>query len=161
MNERRSGRYGAVELTVPNEKGDGGAASQGEGDYGFVKLLEGIVGYGELSARVISPRVSNHVGDLARGFSPSLPEQGEVIVLGEGEAFYEQGFSMMTFGVKPADGRRNFWLDPEKCFMCHSSVVELFWTPKEAKEMMPLQEAPEDFSMTIVTSPQGFIQVAF
>lgn len=161
MVERQSGRYGTVELTPPTELGDGGAASQGEGEDVFVALTSNISGYGRLSARIISPRESQHVGDRIRGFAPSFPNADELIVLGEGEAHYDTGYNgCMCFGVKPLNGRRNFWMSPENMFRCHSSVVELLWESLEAPtNVVPFEEEECD-GFTFMTFPgEGFMQM--
>lgn len=76
--ERRSDRYGTVRLT----KGDDNVLLDPRFDE-----LEGRKGV--LFAEVTKPVKSPHMGDLARGFFPSLPDVGEIVMLGEGELFIE------------------------------------------------------------------------
>lgn len=164
MIERRSGRYGTVYLTHPTESGDGGASAQDDSDVnGFVKMPMDIRGYGKLTARVISPRESDHVGDQIRGFYPSLPNENEEIILGEGMAYYDEGIGgVACFGVQPLDGRHQFWLSPESVFRCHSSVVELSWEPMEQPTAVKQVKRPEGRTFTQYNNGrEGYIQVAY
>jgi len=89
-------------------------------------------GRGTLVALVIDARESDHIGDLFRHIYPVTPKTGDRLELGTGEAFAEKkGRSPLSIGVKPDDGRKNDWLDPEKLYRCHNSLVELIWETEE------------------------------
>jgi len=163
MVERQSGRYGTIYLSPPTESGDGESSSQGAGSNIFVKMPSDISGYGRITAKVLSPRESNHVGDRIRGFYPSLPNEGEQIVLGEGMAYYDKGINdVACFGVQPLNGRKQFWMSPENLFKCHSSVVELTWEPLEVPtEVVMAEPESDDVTITVVSYPgEGFCQIA-
>jgi len=77
--ERRSDRYGSVRLNDDKDK-----------DVLLDPALDVLEGkQGRLVAEVLIPVRSPHMGDLARGFKPSTPDKGEVVVLGEGSLFIE------------------------------------------------------------------------
>ena len=76
--ERRTDRYGTVRLT----KGEDNVLIDPK-----FNALEGKEGI--LFAEVIKPVKSPHMGDLARGFFPSMPDVGEIVVLGKGTLFIE------------------------------------------------------------------------
>jgi hypothetical protein len=83
--ERRSDRYGSVRLVndhIPEDNPEHNILIDPELD-----RLEGK--FGILFAEVVEPIESQHIGDIFRGFSPSLPKLGEIVVLGEGELFIE------------------------------------------------------------------------
>lgn len=83
---------------------------------------------GQLIATVLEARQSRHIGDLFREIYPVTPEVGEEIVLGEGVVFYETHPDGRTFiGLRPEDGRRTDWLDPEKLYRAHQQYVELYF----------------------------------
>jgi len=77
--ERRSDRYGSVRLNDDKDK-----------DVLLNPSLDVLEGkQGRLIAEVLVPVRSPHMGDLARGFKPSTPDKGEIVVLGEGSLFIE------------------------------------------------------------------------
>jgi hypothetical protein len=88
--------------------------------YGVVKLFDqpGLVKqpimlrrfkaeHGRLVAVVREARDFPHIGDLFHRVSPSKPEPGERIVLGEGTLFFDDD----GVGLIPDDGRETLWLD--------------------------------------------------
>jgi len=90
-----------------------------------IEPVEGIKG--KLVVKVIEPRRSQHIGDFFHGFSPTTPDVGEEIILGEGSVFYENGF----VGLEPDEGRRTFWLKPKKLYRAHQQLVELYFEKLE------------------------------
>ncbi len=82
---------------------------------------------GQLIAKVLEPRKSEHIGDIFRGFLPETPEIGEEIILGEGTVFYMQEDDRTYIGLKPDDGRKKDWLDPKKLYRAHAQYVELYF----------------------------------
>lgn len=83
--ERRSDRYGSVRLNHEL------IADSGNSNHVLLDAsiddLEGK--YGRLTAEVLLPVDSPHIGDLHRGLRPSTPSQGEVVLLGTGYLFVE------------------------------------------------------------------------
>ena len=118
--ERISDRYGAVTLR--------GAADGGE-LVTLARLKEGRAG--QLVAYVVEGRVSGHIGDLFRGFFPpgAPPPTGQKITLGAGLLFFERG----AVGLRPDDGRKVDWLNPEALYVAHEQVVELYFRPDGAR----------------------------
>lgn len=82
---------------------------------------------GKLIAIVTETRKSRHVGDILAGHSPSTPEVGEEIVLGEGTLFTERYDSYFYLGLKPDDGREYNWLDTKMLYRAHEQSVELWF----------------------------------
>lgn len=77
--ERRSDRYGSIRLNDDKDN-----------DILLDVALDALEGkQGRLIAEVLIPVKSPHMGDLHRGFKPSLPERGEIVLLGEGSLFIE------------------------------------------------------------------------
>ncbi|MFH0892455.1 MAG: hypothetical protein V1867_06785 [Candidatus Falkowbacteria bacterium] len=110
--ERVSDRYGTVKLF----------AFLGQEDTcAFNTELQGQ--NGQLVAKVLKTRHSDHIGDLFRGVFPETPEVGEEIVLGRGELFFERD----AVGLRPDDGRESLWLDIRKLYRAHLQTVELFF----------------------------------
>ena len=151
--ERRSDRYGSVFLLNPSE-GDGGAS--GGADEGGVSIPVQ-EGYGQLVAKVVEPRESQHIGDLFHNIFPSLPKKGERIVLGSGMAFSRTDYEREMVGVKPIDGRTTWWLNPKNLFRAHSSIVELYWIPKPTPTNVkePRKRKSNGFTMIV---QNGIIQ---
>lgn len=83
--ERRSDRYGSVRLNHRLIE-SGGNPNHVLVD-ASIDDLEGK--YGRLTAEVLIPVDSPHMGDLHRGLRPSTPNQGEVVLLGTGYLFIE------------------------------------------------------------------------
>ena len=83
-SERITDRYGAVYLM------EDGRTSFTAGPSPSVVNAEAVAlngRDGKLTARVISPRTSTHIGDLFRGLAPRTPEVGTLLHLGEGLFF--------------------------------------------------------------------------
>lgn len=124
--ERKSDRYGLVCLLDPSDEP--------------IPLAEapGLAGSrGRLLARVVDSCPSYHVGDVFRGiFPPKVPlALGAERVLGQGALFFERGPESghaAAVGLKPGDGRRSDWLDPEVLYGLHNSGVDLVFVPDGA-----------------------------
>ncbi len=119
-DERRSGRYGSVEMLDEDGK--------------FLTLDVGLVEgeHGRLFAEVVETRRSHHVGDFSREIGPSTPEVGDVIELGAGTLFVESpGGSADQVGLRPDDDRDSDWLDPRALYRLHSQTVKLQFEPTE------------------------------
>lgn len=109
--ERASDRYGSINLNEP-------------GDI-LVKLPQDLAGrYGELVAEIKETRPSYHIGDFARGLSPSTPDVGWYGSLGIGKVFYGE---YETIGLEPLDGRDSDWLNPEILYQLHNQTVTLYF----------------------------------
>ncbi len=123
-SERRSDRYGT--FAIARSSYDETATAEATVDPA-VKKLEG--SRIKITIEVNEIRESGHIGDLFRGISPSTPEVGEVIELGEGELFIEGSdwpVGRMMFGLLPDDGRDADWLDPYKLYRLHDQTVSVF-----------------------------------
>lgn len=115
--ERRSDRYGSVLI------GD-----QNGPEVEFDKSDDGKKG--ELWAEVVGTRTCVHMGDLARGIFHSPPSVGERIKLGEGTLFFEDTEDgCHAVGLKPDDGRKTDWLDPQMMHRCCQQDVRLEFHP--------------------------------
>ena len=131
-SERISDRYGAVffasEPTPPIKSEDSLPAEV------FDSLSNVVGSEGTLSATVLTPRESGHIGDIIRGFvQDRVPETGETLVLGEGTLFVDsQPDPMYTahIGVEPIDDETTDWLDPEILYTLHNCTVELSFIPE-------------------------------
>jgi hypothetical protein len=87
--------------------------------------------------KVVESRPSGHAGDLFRKILP--PEQptpvGTVIDLGEGELFVwhenDDGFPTggIHIGLRPDDGRKTDWFDPNLLYRLHDQTLEIFIEP--------------------------------
>lgn len=120
-DERRTDRYGSVSLW---EKGE---------SEGAIDVPAGIVGTrGSLEAVVEIPQESYHIGDIARGFSPSLPLAGDRVVLGYGTAFVNWRYGQPHIGLEPDDDRDTDWLNPQVLYRIVHSIVSLYFVPEEA-----------------------------
>jgi hypothetical protein len=129
--ERVTDRYGAVYLLASGD-------SMTEATHiAPITLSPELVGKrGQLIAEVIETRESTHLGDWFHGFAPSTPDVGEKIVLGVGTLFKENehddtGQRWIMVGLKPDDGREEFWLNPKKLYRAHEQTVKLWF--KESK----------------------------
>ncbi len=123
--ERRTDRYGLVSLfawrpTITDDTppldltGVGGTA-----------LPAGVST--RLVATVLESAQSDHVGDLFRGIYPPKggTPVGTVLVLGEGEPFVERDQYGTYLGLRPTDGRKTDWLDPQVLYRLHGQRVRL------------------------------------
>lgn len=123
--ERRSDRYGMVYPSNENfEETHNMRVSFDR------QLAESFVGKNvKLSCKVLETRQSGHAGDQHLGLFPETPEIGEMIELGIGpfhmepNPYAERGFSI---GIKPSDGRSEFWLDPKPWYRLHDQTVEFY-----------------------------------
>jgi hypothetical protein len=118
--ERRSDRYGYVHLytdVIPLDVST-------QDDPTYVSLTQ-TQGKGQLIARILATRQSQHIGDLFRGFFPSTPTVDEEIILGTGTVDYE-GYEV---GLRPCPHRETDWLDPRQLYRCHEQTVQLLFRP--------------------------------
>lgn len=122
-HERVTDRYGSVCLmngTTWTAKGKN------------LRINEKRIGQrGQLIAEVLETRQSTHLGDWFHGIGPSTPGLGERIVLGEGTLFTQYGKDVegTCVGVKPLDGRREFWLSPKALYRANNQTVRLLFAP--------------------------------
>jgi hypothetical protein len=97
---------------------------------------------------------------LFHGVFPSLPKQGERLVLGSGMACHRTDYDAEMFGVKPIDGRSSQWLNIKNLYRVHSSVVELWWEPKkQPSEVKPTRKNKRTGFTMIVDGSEGSAQV--
>ena len=116
--ERLSNRYGAVRLY---EYADHDSPLI---DFDF--MFEGM--NGSLVAHVVHSRHSGPMGDiLYKAFFNEKPEDGEEIVIGRGELFFED---KNTVGLRPNDGRGKVWMDIKNFYRAYNQTVELFFEIK-------------------------------
>lgn len=87
---------------------------------------------GTIVAHILATRQSGHIGDIARGIGPSMPEVGEEITLGTGILFTEMDDGVPRIGVEPDDGREHDWMDPRALYRCHNQTVRLEFRPEVA-----------------------------
>jgi hypothetical protein len=124
-SERRSDRYGMITLFDENSYGGkiGPKVKFNEDN------IRGNVGKeGELIFEVTETRDSTHIGDLFRGFSPTTPEIGQSIKLGEGRLVRGRtSWCGITLGLEPSDGRDNDWLNPEALYNAHEQTEKLYF----------------------------------
>lgn len=129
--ERRSDRYGAVWLMEDGHTSLTRGTPERLLDDNALRQVNGETG--TLTAEVLDPRVSTHIGDLWRGLFPSVPIKWESIVLGKGRAFVENdGRYGEVVGILPDDGRRHDWLNPSALYRAHEQLVELRFHPDRA-----------------------------
>lgn len=128
--ERRSDRYGTVQLIVPGA--DPAATAAGlANDFAWAPLVAfGAGQHGALTADVLDTRTSAHIGDLFRRIFPSTPEVGEVLLLGRGRLFTEEHDGGTRVGLRPDPMRKADWLDPHVLYRLHSQTVRLTFTPE-------------------------------
>jgi len=124
--ERVSDRYGSI--GVYNE--DSTEKTVCKGANLNVATIQNMAGNkGQLIAKIIETRKSTHIGDLFRGFFPSMPGVGEEIVLGDGRLFHAITDGVDTVGLLPEDGRASDWLNPENLYRAHEQTIELYFLP--------------------------------
>ncbi|MGI9293455.1 MAG: hypothetical protein ACR2PS_05680 [Pseudomonadales bacterium] len=117
--ERIGDRYGAIRLYQ-------NASPNIDGDPGEPMDIDSILGKrGKLVATVLETRESEHIGDFFHGFFPTTPDIGEVIEFGDGEFFKETIDGIEYIGLRPADGRNAFWMNPESLYRAHQQTVRL------------------------------------
>lgn len=81
----------------------------------------------KLTARVLEPRDSDHIGDMFLDIKPSTPEVNQEFNLGVGvlnSSFdTEDNF---IYELHPGDDRKQFWLDPRVLYQLHDQTVEVY-----------------------------------
>lgn len=123
--ERRSDRYGSVALTSFRSVGPWQSMIKEDVARSFKGRL------GELIAVVKVARESSHVGDLFRGIRHRPQEVGKILILGRGRLFIEPWFDGgVMVGLRPEDGRKYDWLDPQALYDAHDQTVELSFVPE-------------------------------
>jgi hypothetical protein len=133
--ERQTDRYGAVHI----QTGGFFARTLNELDADLPEEYATFDGaplgaMGRLLVEVTAARESYHIGDKSREISPSTPEDGERIVLGEGELFVETDDNyagVPTIGVYPEDGRETDWLDIGALYRAHCQTVKVYFESRE------------------------------
>jgi hypothetical protein len=126
--ERRTDRYGSVVLASLHETGPWPSLIRED----VARQFNGRVG--ELIAVVKIVRKSSHCGDLFRGLYPRPQEVGKIIVLGRGRLFVEPWMDGgVLVGLRPEDGRKTDWLDPQSLYDAHDQTVELSFVPEETR----------------------------
>lgn len=130
-SERVSNRYGSIYLGVQDSELSTVTHKLTETKIDIIEKLVGKAG--KLIAVAIETRQSTHIGDLFRGISPSTPDVGEVIELGDGFLFtepnpYEENCHMI--GVKPLEEREDDWMNPNALYRAHEQTVELYFEPR-------------------------------
>jgi len=132
-SERVSDRYGKVMLMDEGNNSIGGGNGK-NGKLTPAKDLPEAGTQGRLMVRILKTRESIHIGDFARGLSPSTPAPMQEIVLGYGELFYETDADGWVYvGLKPGDGRASDWLNPVNLYRVHEQTVELYFISAEAE----------------------------
>jgi hypothetical protein len=84
-------------------------------------------GRGRLIAEILETRESTHIGDLFRGLSPTTPEVGDRLTLGEGVLFFDTEDWGDQVGLLPDDDREIDWLDPRVLYQVHEQTVRLLF----------------------------------
>jgi hypothetical protein len=122
--ERRTDRYGAFVVDAkPYESNERVA------NFLDASGLQSLIGKRvHVRCKVVTNRVSGHIGDLALKIKPSKPEVGEEVDLGVGVLGLEvAGYGGLTAIVlQPGDGRPHFWIDPHKLYRLHDQTVDVF-----------------------------------
>jgi len=108
--------------------------------YGFIvidgtckrpKVMQLIGKIGSLIAVVETTAISPHIGDNLLGFTPTTPDVGEMIVVGEnGELIFSDKQLTFKFGLRPLDGRERMWLNVQNLYRLHYQIVKLYFKPK-------------------------------
>lgn len=122
--ERRSNRYGYFFLAADTYSGSVTVVPD-------LDDLAPLVGKRvEISCRVLDDRDSGHTGDIALGITPSRPGLFEVIELGVGVLDFKS--ESKEIGLRPGDGRSEFWIDPRILYRLHDQTVTLLIQTTEA-----------------------------
>lgn len=130
--ERKTDRYGLVCFTDRNSDRSAQFGEQVINEEA-IRSLQGK--YGTLKATVVEARKSTHIGDLFHGVFPSMPDVGEILILGtgyfaNGPVGFEGGTAQV--GVQPADKRSTHWMDIRALYRAHEQTV-----------MLTFEECPE------------------
>jgi len=144
--ERVCDRYGLVTLS-PTSGGYNDVPDKPAGSYVALDAATQAGKRGRIVAVVLEARESNHIGDLFRGISPSTPNVGEEIALGEGTLFYENAYDdVIGVGVKPDQPRDSDWMNPRHLYRCHDQTVELRFVLDTARK--PARMAGSSFTLS-------------
>lgn len=127
--ERVSDRYGSVFLMPEGQDslnhGDRGPYAATSDDP--IIDLTRVDGQGRLIAEVLKTRQSTHIGDLFRGLSPTTPQVGDRLILGEGTIWFLSEEWGDQVGLSPDDDRDADWLDPHVLYQVHEQTVRLLF----------------------------------
>lgn len=127
--ERRSDRYGAVWLMQDGYTSLSRREPEPTLDVAAAASAVGMTG--RLTATVIEPRTSTHIGDLFRHIFPITPARWEEIDFGEGELFLDAGGDFgPAVGLRPDDGRSADWLNPYSLYRAHEQLIRLRFIPR-------------------------------
>jgi len=134
--QRRSDEYGFVAMTPSGAEEPTEEVMEGL-PIVHTELLEKHAGeLGALVAEVLTVQGPAHIGDLAHGVIPTIPTEGERILLGIGtltsKVVWEGG--LPHIGVQPVNGRPRLKLDMVGLYRCHNNVVRLLWRPLPAAD---------------------------
>lgn len=124
--ERRSNRYGSINLCSESYDGEKSASGkEPELTFELHKLNHRRV---KLMAKVVEARKSGHIGDRALRIKPSTPEVDQEIVLGVGILQLERcdWDPLPSIVLVPKDRRTDLWLDPRILYQLHDQTVELY-----------------------------------
>lgn len=124
--ERRTDRYGTIAVSDTNAEEEQ-ITTGSHLKWGVIDRYRGCCG--KLVAKIIATGQSVHIGDLFRGFYPTTPNVGDIILLGHGKLFPHKYTWGEAVGVLPTDGRNTDWLDPQALYRCHEQTVELYFIP--------------------------------
>lgn len=124
--ERVSDEYTSVFLIDPN----GNKISLNQKN---LKKMKGE--YGELRAKVVNGRKSNHIGDIVCGLvQDNIPEDGKEYILGRGTLFERTDGIRTTsnpeftnpIGVEPYE-KNGHWMRSDNLYKIHNSTVHLIF----------------------------------
>ncbi len=124
--ERVSDRYGSVFL-MP--EGQNSIHHDGSANISLLRpsTISTTDGRGRLIVEILETRESTHIGDFFRGFSPTTPEVGDRLILGEGTLFFETADWGDQVGLLPDDDRECDWLCPTVLYKAHEQTVRLLF----------------------------------
>lgn len=123
--ERRTDRYGVFFMSDSTFEND----VKIEPSFDVDSAKEFIGTKVRLICVVVQNRKSGHFGDAFLNLKPTMPDVGESVELGVGICVMEESEhspSGWTIGIKPSDGRGEFWIDPRRFYRLHDQTVELF-----------------------------------
>jgi hypothetical protein len=131
--ERRSNRYGSINLGSEGYSGNGTTTNGMNVD----RLLTMRGKRVKVMCKVIEARDSAHIGDHFLNIMPTTPDVGEDIVVGVGVLDLELSFDGVSYDLvlRPNDGREELWIDPRVLYRLHDQTVDLY-----------IKETEEDFS---------------
>jgi hypothetical protein len=122
--ERRGRRYGQI-VCDGSDYGNKAEASPTFDKDTFSVLENKTV---RLVAEIVEARPSGHIGDAFLGIKPSTPSVGDRIEIGVGTlvSFGIPFGKELGFGIAPADGREELWMDPRILFRLHDQTVNIY-----------------------------------